>query len=180
MQDHWDRGLFSAWFSVECLVGAAFGPCGIAIIQSEVAESVGLSPMKATLCSIFLCCYGMGYNRYKLRRILMIRGQCLCDMLVYCFPLGCFAVAQESAQVAFTKSAHEAPCPTHSFKLNGRQNHEQDASFDAASSVIEEGSRHGMLSFHMTKGKSLFELQSPRGSKARDGGGLSDFSSSGR
>jgi hypothetical protein len=116
------------------------------MVQSELADDLGMSSIRAALCAVCLGSFGMAYNRLKLRQALIVKGSYLQDFIVYCLPLCCFAVAQEHRQLKTSKSAR-TPYRHSLSPLASRSKDSQTNLHDAASVEIDEGVRHKVHNF---------------------------------
>mmetsp|Transcript_1365 Transcript_1365/g.3136 ORF Transcript_1365/g.3136 Transcript_1365/m.3136 type:complete len:238 (+) Transcript_1365:768-1481(+) len=152
MAKYWDEALFVCSCSRACLLGAVLGPCGVAIVQSEIADDLGMSPMKATLCALYGGCFGMGYNRYMMRKILFIHGSYSLDSCIYCLPLCCFAAAQEYKQLLQNKQVLRLSPKASCLQPKTMLHKNSDTPYDASSSEIDEGSRQIIIHFNTPDG----------------------------
>lgn len=125
--------------------------------------------------ALWLCCFGMGYNRLKVRVASKIKGSYCTDCLVHALPICCLAVDQEIQQASKTSINRKSKSTT-SFIIRGSR---FEKTLEMSICSMEEGPRFTLPNFRMThkdskmigpflsqknKGKHIDKPKAPLGS----------------
>lgn len=95
----------------ECILISCLGCIGVGLVQAKTAGKLDKGKVMPCLCAVGLGCFGMAYNRKKVRDEYRIKGSFILDLLFYAIGCFCCAPTQELREVEFRKSNMEIKIP---------------------------------------------------------------------